>query len=145
MLSDRLKKLRQLMQENQSDDLKDRAKTNFLLIPKTKAGYLYPVNCMFDIYNDDDFANTFIIRTDFGIRDAKMNYSYYIVTRPDFSIDSISSSTINLGFTLEMLKKYVINIKDLIINLKGEFIDFKESLKEYQDPKDVYFLGVEKF
>ena len=74
-----------------------------------------------------------------------MNYSYYIVTRPDFSIDSISSSSINLGFTLEKLKKYVINMKDLIINLKGEFIDFKESLKDYQDPKEVYFLNVEKF
>ena len=144
MLSDRLKKLRQLMQDNQNDDLKDRAKTNFLLIPKTKAGYAYPVNCFFDIYNDDDFANTFIIRTDFTIRDAKMNYCYYIITRPDFSIDSISSSSINLGFTLEMLKKYVINMKDLIINLKGEFIDFKENLKDYQDPKDIYFLSVDK-
>ena len=145
MLSDRLKKLRQLMQDNNNDDLKDRAKTNFLLIPKTKAGYIYPVNCFFDIYNDDDFANTFIIRTDFSLRDAKMNYSYYIVTRPDFSIDSISSSTINLGFTLEMLKKYVINMKDLIINLKGEFIDFKENLKDFQEPKEIYFLSVEKF
>ena len=104
MLSDRLKKLRQLMQDNNNDDLKDRSKTNFLLIPKTKAGYAYPVGCVFDIYNDDDFANTFIIKTDFNIRDAKMNYCYYIITRPDFTIDSISSSAINLGFTLEMLK-----------------------------------------
>ena len=145
MLSDRLKKLRQLMQDNQNDDLKDRAKTSFLLVPKTKAGYIYPVNCTFDIYNDDDFANTFIIRTDFVLRDAKMNYSYYILTRPDFSIDSISSSSINLGFTLEILKKYVINMKDLVINLRGEFIDFKENLNDYQDPREVYFLSVDKF
>ena len=144
MLSDRLKKLRQLMQDNNNDDLKDRSKTNFLLIPKTKAGYAYPVGCVFDIYNDDDFANTFIIKTDFNIRDAKMNYCYYIITRPDFTIDSISSSAINLGFTLEMLKKYVINMKDLIVNLKGEIIDFKENLKEYQEPKNIYFLSVEK-
>ena len=144
MLSDRLKKLRQLMQDNNNDDLKDRAKTTFLLIPKTKAGYAYPVNCVFDIYNDDDFANTFIIRTDFTIRDAKMNYCYYIITRADFSIDSISSSTINLGFTLEMLKKYVINMNDLIINLKGELIDFKENLKDFQEPKTIYFLSLDK-
>ena len=144
MLSDRLKKLRQLMQDNNNDDLKDRAKTTFLLIPKTKAGYAFPVNCIFDIYNDDDFANTFIIKTDFTIRDAKMNYCYYIITRADFSIDSISSSTINLGFTLEMLKKYVINMKDLIINLKGEFIDLKENLKDFQDPKTIYFLSLDK-
>ena len=144
MLSDRLKKLRQLMQDNNNDDLKDRAKTTFLLIPKTKAGYAYPVNCTFDIYNDDDFANTFIIRTDFTIRDAKMNYCYYIITRADFSIDSISSSSINLGFTLEMLKKYVINMKDLIINLKGELIDFKEKLKDFQEPKSIYFLSLDK-
>ena len=73
-----------------------------------------------------------------------MNYCYYIITRPDFSIDSVSSSAINLGFTLEMLKKYVINMKDLIINLKGEVIDFKENLKDYQEPKDIYLLSVDK-
>ena len=144
MLSDRLKKLRQLMLENHNEDLKDRAKTAFVLYPKTKAGYLNPINCIFDIYNDDDFANTFIIKTNFSIKDAKINYCYYICTRPDFSIDSISSSTINLGFTLEILKKYVINMKDLIINIKGEMIDFKECLKDYAEPKEVYFLGVDK-
>ena len=145
MLSDRLKKLRQLMLENHSEDLKDRSKTTFILLPKTKAGYLYPINCAFDIYNDEDFANTFIIRTNFTIKDAKINYCYYICTRPDFSIDSISSSAINLGFTLEILKKYVINMKELLINTKGETIDFRESLKDYTEPKEVYFLGVEKF
>ena len=145
MLSDRLKKLRQLMLDNHNEELKDRAKTSFVLFPKTKAGYLYPINCIFDIFNDEDFANTFIIRTNFTIKDAKINYCYYICTRPDFSIDSISSSAINLGFTLEILKKYVINMKDLLINIKGEIIDFKENLKEYAEPKEVYFLGVDKF
>ena len=104
MLSDRLKKLRQLMLDNHNEDLKDRAKTTFILFPKTKAGYLYPINCIFEIFNDDDFANTFIIKTNFTIKDAKVNYYYYICTRSDFSIDSISSSSINLGFTLEILK-----------------------------------------
>ena len=145
MLSDRLKRLRQLMLDNHNEDLKDRAKTNFILFPKTKAGYLYPINCFFDIYNDDDFANTFIIRTNFTIKDAKINYSYYICTRPDFSIDSISSSAINLGFTLEMLKKYVINMKDLIISIKGDILEFRDCYKDYVEPKAIYFLGVDKF
>ena len=35
-------------------------------------------------------------------------------------------------------------MKDLIINLKGEFINFKEHLKDYQEPKEVYFLSVDK-
>jgi hypothetical protein len=48
MLSDRLKKLRQLMLDNHNEDLKDRAKTTFILFPKTKAGYLYPINCIFE-------------------------------------------------------------------------------------------------
>ena len=145
MLSDRLKRLRQLMLDNHNEDLKDRAKTTFILFPKTKAGYLYPINCFFDIYNDDDFANTFIIRTNFTIKDAKINYSYYICTRPDFSIDSISSSAINLGFTLEMLKKYVINMKDLIISIKGDILEFRDCYKDYVEPKAIYFLGVDKF
>ena len=144
MLSDRLKKLRQLMLENHNDDIKDRAKNTFVLFPKTKAGYINPINCIFDIYNDDDFANTFIIKTNFSIKDAKINYCYYICTRPDFSIDSISSSVINLGFTLEILKKYVINMKDLIISMKGDIIEFKECLKDFSEPKEVYFLGVDK-
>ena len=145
MLSDRLKKLRQLMLDNHNDDLKDRAKSTFVLLPKTKAGYLYPINCFFDIYNDEDFANTFIIRTNFTIKDAKINYCYYICTRADFSIDSISSSAINLGFTLEILKKYVINMKDLLISTKGDTLNFRETWKDYFEPKEVYFLGVEKF
>ena len=144
MLSDRLKKLRQLTLENHNDDIKDRAKNTFVLFPKTKAGYINPINCIFDIYNDDDFANTFIIKTNFSIKDAKINYCYYICTRPDFSIDSISSSVINLGFTLEILKKYVINMKDLIISMKGDIIEFKECLKDFSEPKEVYFLGVDK-
>jgi hypothetical protein len=144
MLSDRLKKLRQLMLDNHNEDLKDRAKTTFILFPKTKAGYLYPINCIFEIFNDDDFANTFIIKTNFTIKDAKVNYYYYICTRSDFSIDSISSSSINLGFTLEILKKYVINMKDLIISTKGEILEFKECFRDFAEPKDVYFLGLDK-
>ena len=56
MLSDRLKNLRQLMLDNHNDELNDKAKTTFILFPKTKAGYLYPVNSVFEIFNDDDFA-----------------------------------------------------------------------------------------
>ena len=144
MLSDRLKNLRQLMLDNQNDDLKDRAKQSFTLLPKTKAGYLYPINCTFEISNDDDFANTFIIKTNFTLRDSKANYYYYICTRSDFSIDSISSSSINLGFTLEILKKYVINMKDLIISTKGDILEFKDCFNDYAEPQEVYFLSLDK-
>ncbi len=32
------------MLNNYNEDMKDRAKRNFVLLPKTKTGYLYPIN-----------------------------------------------------------------------------------------------------
>jgi len=36
-------------------------------------------------------------------------------------------------------------MKELIINIKEEIIDFKENLKDFIEPKEVYFLCLDKF
>ena len=35
-------------------------------------------------------------------------------------------------------------MKDLIISTKGEILEFKECFKDYDEPKEVYFLGLDK-
>ena len=44
-----------------------------------------------------------------------------------------------------MLKKYVINMKNLIIDLNGNILEFKDILNDYVEPKEVYFLGVDRY
>ena len=43
---------------------------------------------------DDDFSNTYIIKAKFDAKDTKSVYAFYILTKDDFSVDSISSSSI---------------------------------------------------
>ena len=82
--------------------------------------------------------------------DIKSTYAYYILTNPDFNIESISSSAIHLGLTMDLLKKYVIKLnilirthKDAILNLYEKYKYFLEEQKKviwvYPDviyPKD---------
>ena len=141
MLGKRLKKLRAMMTENAIETIKSRAKRQFLLLPKNKAGYLMPVITRYTIYNDDDFSNTFIIKVLMEGKDPKILYSYYVLTRNDFTVDSITSSSINLGLSMELLKKHMISLDKLILNPDEEFINFSEQYVEYLDePKLVTWV-----
>ena len=42
-------------------------------------------------YDDNDYSNTYVIKAKMEPKDSKSIYAYYILTKPDFSIDSISS------------------------------------------------------
>ena len=81
-------------------------------------GYLVPFNAKFTVFDDNDFSNSYVIKAYLEPRDAKSIYAYYILTKDDFSIDNISSSAINLGLTMDLLKKYVIKLNILIRNNK---------------------------
>ena len=133
MLGKRLKKLRAMMTENAIESIKSRAKKQFLLLPKNKAGYLMPVITRYTIYNDDDFSNTFIIKVLMESKDPKILYSYYVLTRNDFTVDSITSSSINLGLSMELLKKHMISLDKLILNPDEEFINFSDQYVDYID------------
>ena len=108
--------------------------TSFILI-KNKMGYLIPFYAKFTLYDDNDFSNSFIIKAKLETTDIKSMYAFYLLAKPDFSLDSFSSSAIHLGLSMDLVKKYVINLnilvrtgknKSLNLNEKyGLFIDFE--------------------
>jgi len=125
--------------ENESSYGNDKKKT-FILI-KNKIGYLVPFNSKYSIFNNNDFSNSFLIKANLEVADAKSIYAYYILAKPDFSIESISSSSIHLGLTLDLLKKYIIKLNILVRTSKDQKLNLFEKYNDYLDePKKVTWV-----
>ena len=140
MLSDTIKKLH-LKQHSQRNSYRENDKKNVFLVCKTKMGYLIPLSSKFTIYEDNDFSNSFIIKSQMEAKDTKSIYAYYILTKNDFSVDSISSSAINLGISMDLLNKYVIQLNNLVRNGNYEKINFLEKLSEFEEePKEIMWI-----
>ena len=114
---------------------------------KNNMGYLLPFNVQYTLYDNNDFSNNFLIKAKLEIRDVKSLYAYYLLTKPDFSLESISSSAIHIGLSMDLLKKYVIKLNILIrtsneenINLYDKYKDFKnEPVKiTWVEPELIY-------
>ena len=115
-------------------------KKTFILI-KSKMGYLIPFNAKYTVFDDNDFSNNFIIKANLEQRDAKSMYAYYILSKDDFSVDSISSSAINLGFSMDLLKKYVIKLNILIRTSKDSEINLFDKYKLFEEePKKITWV-----
>ena len=105
-------------------------KFNVILI-KSKIGYLIPFNSEYSIYDDNDFSNSYFIKLKLETIDSKSTYAYYILTKPDFSIEGISSSSIHLGMSIDLLKKYIIKINLLIRTSQDNTLNLFQKYKEY--------------
>lgn len=139
-LSYKIKTIRSTYNMNK-DIFKNTEKKQFFILPKTKVGYIVPINSRFTIYNDDDFSNTFIIKSKFELKDTKSVYAFYILVKDDFNIDSISSSCLNLNLSMDILKKYVISLNILIRNELNDEINFAERFTEYEEePKRIVWI-----
>ena len=115
-------------------------KKSFILI-KSKMGYLIPFNAKYTVFDDNDFSNSYLIKAHLEPRDAKSMYAYYILTKDDFSIDNISSSAINLGLTMDLLKKYVIKLNILIRTSKDNDLNLFEKYKYFEEePKKINWV-----
>ena len=115
-------------------------KKSFLLI-KSKMGYLIPFNAKFTAFDDNDFSNSYVIKANLELRDAKSTYAYYILTKDDFSVDNFSSSVINLGLTMDLLKKYVIKLNILIRTYKDNDSNLFEKYNTYlEEPKKIIWV-----
>jgi len=115
-------------------------KKTFILI-KSKMGYLVPFNAKFTIFDDNDFSNSFVIKANLELRDAKSTYAYYILTNQNFSVDNISSSAIHLGLTMDLLKKYVVKLNILIRTSRDMEFDLTEKYKSYiEDTRKVTWV-----
>ena len=125
--------------ENESTYRNEKKKT-FILI-KNKIGYLVSFNSKYSIFNNNDFSNSFLIKANLELADAKSIYAYYILAKPDFSIENISSSSIHLGLTLDLLKKYIIKLNILVRTSKDQKLNLFEKYNDYlEEPKKVTWV-----
>ena len=140
MLSSKIKDMN-MINKSDRNSYRENDKKNIFLLAKSKMGYLTPLSAKTTLTEDTDFSNSFIIKMNLEPKDTKSVYAYYILTKNDFSICGISSSAINLGLTMDILNKYIINVEFLIRDKNLEEIDFIEKIKEYEEEmKEVIWI-----
>jgi len=101
------------LQENDSN------KNAKLIIVKNRMGYIFPIYFSFKILNDNDYLDSFLIKFKFENKEPKSEYAYFILTNTENVIENISSSAINLGLSLDLLKKYIIKI-DILLRIDND-------------------------
>ena len=111
-------------------------KTTFILI-KNKMGYLIPFNAKFTLFDDNDFSNSFILKAKLESPDIKSLYPFYLLVKPDFTLDGFSSSAIHLGLTMDLLKKYVINLNFLIRTGKDKSLNLEDVYQNCEDNEKI--------
>ena len=136
-------KIRQIHLKHKSDrnSYRENAKKKNFIVAKNKMGYLIPLVSQITINEDSDFSNSFILKAYLEAKDTKSVYAYYILTKVDLTICSISSSAINLGLTMDILNKYEVNIEYLIRDKNCNSIDFIRKINEYEEElKEVIWI-----
>ena len=121
-------------QKNQDKDSFQSGDTQktFMLI-KSKMGYIIPFNVRYTLYDNNDFSNNFLIKMKLESKDVKSLYAYYLLTKPDFTLENISSSSIHLGLSMDLLKKYVIRLNVLIRTNNDESLNLYDKYKEFEE------------
>ena len=121
---------KELYQENDSN------KNKKLIIIRNKMGYIYTLFSTIKIINDNDYSDSFLVKIKIERMESKTEYPYYVLTNSDLSIENISSSAINLGLSLDLLKKYLVKMdilvrtdKNNILNIYEDYINYEEEPK----------------
>ena len=119
--------------DNEEDSLNEIDKKKDFLLIKNKMGYvnLYYITC--SLCKDNDFSDSFLIRMKLESVDTKSMYAFYILSRNDFSIESISSSALHLGLSMDLLKKYVIELNVLIRTNMNKPLNLFERYKDFEN------------
>ncbi len=74
-------------------------------------------------------------------KEPKSEYAYFVLTNMDFIIDNISSRAINLGLSLDLLKKYLVKMDILIRAENNTAINFYEKHTEYgEEPQKISWV-----
>ena len=139
MLSKRLKNAQNFLARDGIYNLDK--KQNKIICPKEKNGFIRICLIRHTLYSEDDFGNSFLIKVKFEPRDLKSNYPFYILAKNDFTIESISSSALNLGLTQDLIKKHIIDLNILIRNESFNAINFNDRVDDYEDEaKPVFWV-----
>ena len=127
--------------ENDQKDMYQESDSNknrkFIMI-KNKMGYIIPFYAYFNILDDNDYSDSFLVKIKFEKRESKSEYSYYVLTTHDLIIENISSSAIHLGLTLDLLKKYMVKMDILIRTDNDKVLNIYDNLDKFEDePKSI--------
>jgi len=116
-------------------------KNRKLIMVKSRMGYIIPLYSSFMLLDDNDYSDSYLIKIKMEAKESKSEYAYYVLVNTDYTIENISSSAINLGLTLDLLKKYVVKIDILIRTEKEKFFNIYENYRDYEEePKKVIWI-----
>jgi len=116
-------------------------KNRQLIVVKSRMGYIFPFYANIIFLNDNDYSDRYLIKIKMETKESKSEYAYYVLSNADFTIENISSSAINLGLTLDLLKKYSIKIDILIRTEKNKVFNIYDNYKEYEEePKKALWV-----
>ena len=118
---------KELYQENESD------KNKKLIIIKSKMGYIFTLFSSFKILNGNDYSDSFLVKIKIERKESKSEYAYYILTNSELNIENISSSAINLGLSLDLLKKYVVKMDILVRTENNKILNIYDDYNKYED------------
>ena len=122
-----------IAQKNPQEFSKGNDHNQIFLLPKNKTGYILPYLCKFIIYDDNDFSNSYIIKAKLEPKENKTLYAGYILTKSDFTVNYISSSTLHLGLSMDLLKKHMIKLDILIRTNDDRNLKLEENLEELEE------------
>ena len=104
-------------------------------------GYIFPLYAFYNILNDNDYSDQFLLYIKMEKNQLKAEYAYYILTSSDLIIENISSSAINLGLSLDLLKKYIVKMDILVRTEEDKVINIYEDYNKYEEePKIVTWI-----
>ena len=131
--------------KNNQNDLSyqenDSAKNEKLIMIKSRIGYIFPLYSSFIISDDNNFSDSFLVKTKMENKEPKSEYAYYVLTNLEFNIENISSSAINLDLSLDLLKKYVVKMDILVRTEENRSLDLKESYNLYEEePRKITWI-----
>ena len=116
-------------------------KNRKLIIVKNKMGYIFPLYANFMFLDDNDYSDSFLVKIKMKTKESKSEYDYYLLANADLTIENISSSAINLGLTLDLLKKYAVKIDILIRTEKDKIFNIYDNYKDYEEePKKLIWV-----
>ena len=119
----------------------DLNKSTKLFIIKSRMGYIFPLSTTIKKIEDNYYSDSILIQIKMENKDLKSEYPYYILTKADLSVENISSSAINLGLSLDLLKKYVVKMDILTRTDKDTILNIYEKYNEYEEePKAVTWV-----
>ena len=107
------------------------------IMVKNRIGYIIPLFAYFTVSDDNDYSDSFLIKAKLEYKESRAEYAYYVLTNTDFIIENISSSALNLGLSLDLIRKYDAKIDILIRTNDNKYLNIYEKYKEFEEESKI--------